>query len=415
MELVKKFKTSDSALNLIRELFSNERDALINHFGKEQSSAEETTLAVSIAEEARSNQAWIKCDCIDTPAAFLYPRLTESGAFTLVRPCSLRQAVHSQYCPFHHTTVLLENEKADKPKKVRGNNFLLLSYPKDESTATGAGQLISASDAHKRDATHTISNLTWNLITILDQAKACRLSNDHYPSYKVICDAVRAYALEQRLSLDNDLCLHDVLLVSIKHRFNFFNNLRQSTKFDDGQRKQGYILTLVHSVDDKTLHCSGDTECVIEGNIETQNPSAVASGPFIALILCGELKPGSGYFTYLRASLLPVYSLQLPFPVFSVQTRFLFKQLVSWRMYWASKSEDYHIEWSLTDDPEILGIINLVDPETGNSISVIDKSAVEATKSYEEYTTLSELIVHSPEDDVLAFKKSISSGLWGRE
>ena len=414
MELIHKIKTSDSTLNTIRVLVPHEREALINHFGKEQSSGEEATLAVSIAEEARNIQAWIKCDCIDSQAAYLYPRLTESGIVTLVRPCSLRQTVHSQYCAFHHTTVILENEKTDKLKKVRGVNFLLLSSPKAESTSTGAGQLITTNDSQKRETTNTISNLTWNLITILDQANVCLLSNDHYPSYKVICDAVRAYALEQRLSLDDDLTLHDVLLVSIKHRFNFFNNLRQSTKFGATQRKQGYILTLVNSIEKNTLHCSGDIECVIEGNIESHHDLTVESGPFIALILCGEIKPGSGYFTYLRASLLPIYSLQLPFPVFSVQTRHLFKQLVSWRMYWSSKSEDYHIRWSLSHDPDVRGIMNLVDPETGNSITVVDESAIDPSNSDEGFTSTVN-IVHSPENDVLTFKKSISTGLWGRE
>jgi hypothetical protein len=401
MDLISKFKIADNKSSLIRKLDGAERNAVISYFGLDKADDYQAEIALKIALEAKTSDAWIRCDCRVDQQPFIYPRLTETGSVTLVRPCSLNQTVHSEHCPFHLTYKqrITSNTVIDSKRP----HFLLLKHNDNSNLARG---LITQKVDKPARTNH--SNITWNFLSLLERSAVFTLSNAHFPSYKLISDAILEYAKTVFVDGDKIKTLNDILLSSIKYQYIFFEKLR-GAKNVEGYPAQGYIITIVDSITDKTLHCSTGIDCKVIGSIDISDDT---TGPFLGFILCGESKPGNGYFNYLKASLISVYSRALPFPVFSSDGRELLKQLISWRMYWDQKGEDYSINWSIESDPKALGVMSINDTDSGASVLVMtEKMAANSDKRFIKQET----IIFCSNTDIIDFKKNLSKGLWGKE
>lgn len=406
MKIVSKQNAGGKEQSVIRTLNYAESLALKNFYGLDIASPENEILAVRIAKLAKSSNAWLLCDCRADPPAYLYPRLTESGSVTLVRPCSLRQTIHDFSCPFHHATEV--SSRSDKTTTlIRKPKYALLSVKKTDKPKQLSTSLNTSNKAHKH------SLLAWNMLSLLNDSNAFKLSDHHFPSFKVICDEIRRVAKEKPLWSDTKMSLDDILLVSIKHRFSYFTKLRDNAEFRSNHRKQGYAITLVEFIENNELRCMTGEIIKIEGEIKYL--CGRSSGPYIALLQCAEQKEGSGYFSFLKAVLIPIYSRSLPFVVFSNEGREMMRQLIAWRMYWQKKGEDFQIGWFLGSDQDVNGVFSISDEETGRSVAVANLSIEKKIMDYDfSDFSVPKPIIYDEKQDLMLFKQTISKALWGR-
>lgn len=398
-----------NALRLVKELSSIEREAIIQQFSVLKSpTPRQSTIALELAALAKSSDAWIQCDCMpELKPAFLFPRQTESGAVTLVRPRPPRQNPHHPSCVFFLENLPVSDTVAPQNKQ-QINDFCLLKpvfLHKDETSNDTDGQL-------HREA-HELPRLTRILFDLIADAGLNRVhSHEHsfVNPYKSIYNA----ALKP-LWPSSELKLSDVLTSSKEMKFYYMliNRLKTIKGFND-RRKQGYFVTLIDTFNDSSITV-GTTAIEVKGAVHA--PSRVPRGPYWAILLVGEAKPGSNYFQALRASVWPAYSEKFPFIVDSDPERNTLKELLSWRLYWKDRGLDFTIKkplnWNTVVRPDFL----IQDDETGETVIIEtmgsdDKDYLDRKlKMHKDMQLIGPVIEHRPGDESLAFKKSITAAL----
>ncbi|MFT5723870.1 MAG: hypothetical protein ACI9JN_000987 [Bacteroidia bacterium] len=393
MEIVSKHNSIDDMV-VHQSLSELERKALIANFAHENATSDQSRTAKEILEQAKRKNAWIRCDCLTEQAALLFPRLTHSGVYTLVRPCPVRQIPHSDSCAFY----LSESDSMAGQGDTQSvqTNYCLLAVDKPKSEKSTSSRPTSQSTDKK------LSTLSTIFLRLLAEADTFRLSNHHYPSFNQIAINLKKVASTQPLWVGSSLKLSTVLLTNIKKRVPFFFHMRNQDGFDQAHRKQGFMLVQVKIVSGKTLVCHDNTALEITGSIDCHGAKDADS--YLALILCGESVEGNGYFVNYRASLISVYSEKIPFITTSPEHHLLIKRLIAWRQYWRNKNYDFELHYPLSIGSEmpLKPSILVSDTETGKRLSI--STDIHCDEFHFE-----------PEQPVKDFNIAVSKELWASE
>jgi len=404
---------------VIRTLTEQEQKALVLVFAAgrpEVLTDERKKIAHDLVAFTKTHGAWLRCDCKpSSEPAYLFPRQTELGTLTLVRPRPPRQIGHAEHCPFFLCDAPPSSEIDVKPSDLSVTDLCLLR-PDIEGSAAPSNPKKQA-DA-PREQTDRPPRLTRILYMLLEKA-GLNSADKHFPF-----DPLRAiYKQAQQIPMwrSADVMLADVLATvsSKSHYFALFNRLKNEQKLSaQNRRVQGYIVSMAESFTENSVVLSCGLTVAVEGKISA--PARVPKGPFWVILLVAEKRYGSRFFEAVRASILPLYKETYPFIVDSDPERETLGALLSWQYYWKGKGLDFTVtkplDLSKTVRPDFL----VIDDESGRQV-VIETMGSKDSDYIEQKTRMhakmsieyGPVIQHHPGDDAFQFKRSISAELVG--
>lgn len=402
MKIVKKVDLSE-----ISVLNEKERAAIFSHYCSHTATLEEQQLAQSIATEARAAGSWIQCDCMpELMPACLFPRLTDSGMVTLVRPRPPRQNRHAQTCPFYLSDLPPSGYQPPVISKNEIKDFCLLKNELSHHETKVSSTTIPA------EAKPRLTKLTRVLIQLINLAGLTKI-DDLYPFH----DFNRAvYVAAKNLPMWHDapITLSDVLstCTTTSHYYSLVNRLKAEKRFKN-KRKQGYVVTLATTFTDLSVTLISGQEVKLLAKIKDKPADKI--GPYWVIILLAEQNEGSNYFEAIRAALIPAYSDKLPIPVQNGNQRDTLRFLISWRLYWKQRSEDFSIIKPLSISEEHQPDFIIEDKESGNQLVIEcmdgkdDEYLSNKTLIQTQFRSIGEVLEHSSECNALEFKKRITS------
>lgn len=398
---------------VVRILTTADREAIIATYCSKEPTDEQIERASSISDFAKSSGSWVLCDCQSSAPAYLFPRLTESGHVTLVRPRPPRQQAHANSCPFY----LDDSEPVSSPptpvpatsKPDSDFCFLKPDKPKSQMPVEPAGG--------QSKAVKNLPKLTRLMFMLLEGAGINTL-DDKFP-YDRHPNETFKFAKTIPLYPGASITIADYLstVSQPSHYYALIARLKADNRLaETGNRKQGFVLSLANSFDDKSVTLTCGLELEVVGTIAA--PTRVPTGPYWCLLLIGEQKDGSNYFEALRASIWPAYTEKTPFVVDSQPERDTLKLLISWKMYWREKGEHYVISKPIDFSSHIRPDFLVTDPESGKNVvietmgskeqSYLDKKVV----MHQLMTTrFGKVVEHRQGDDVLTFKKAVTAAM----
>jgi hypothetical protein len=397
---------------IVRELTRNEREAVITAYcHSKEATEEQINVASRISALAKTSGSWILCDCQSSAPAYLFPRLTESGHVTLVRPRPPRQQAHANCCPFflEDSEPSLAAPVPPTSKPISDFCFLKLEKPKSE--------LVGEPSNGRPNTVKHLPKLTKLMFMLLEGA-GLNCLDEHFP-YDRHPNATYKFAKTIPLYPGANLTVADYLstVSQPSHYYALVTRLRGDQRLvDSGQRKQGFVLSLANEFDEKSVTLSCGLVLKVVGTIAA--PTRVPTGPYWCLLLIGEHRAGSNFFEALRASLWPAYTEKTPFVVDSQPERETLKNLISWNMYWKDKGEHYIISKPLDFHTHVRPDFVVTDPESGKR-AVIEtmgsKDQAYLDKKIEMHEMMAsnygKVVEHRPGDDVLTFKKAVTAAL----
>lgn len=396
---------------IIRGLSALERQAVIDvHANTKQATEEQHQIALKVVSFAKSAGAWLQCDCrTGLEPSFLFPRQTESGSVTLVRPRPPRQQGHAAQCPF----FLPDSEHSDKdPTGTQSeplDDFCLL---KNETNTTSPP---TSSPGGISQTVRNLPKLTRMLFSLIEGAGLNILSDQFQFDY---LKAIYKYSTSLPMWKNSPIFLSDVLstVVLPGHLFSLTNRLKLEKRFAaHNKRVQGYAVGIADRFTENSIILPCGYEIKVVGSIAA--PSRVPSGPYWFMILVGSRTATSNYFENLRATVWPAYSEKLPVPVDSDPERHTLKELISWRLYWQDKGEAYIVIKPLDLTTNVRPDFLVQDSESGNRIVIEtmgseDESYLQRKSSMHELMSqIGPVIEHRKGDDSLAFKKSVTAAI----
>ncbi|MAA93009.1 MAG: hypothetical protein CML21_00595 [Rheinheimera sp.] len=401
-------------LRVIRSLNDAERRAILAHYGHGNASSSQQTLAQSVASFAKSSESWIKCDCAtnNTPA-YLFPRQNDTGTITLVRPRPPRQNPHGTSCPFYLADLPQETEAGNAYKSpALIQDFCLLSPDNLSEGPSNEPRVGQQTPSRKQ-----LPRLTRVLLNLLDSAGINHL-DESFP-FSEHHKAIYKSASMMPMWPGANLMLSDVLSTSttVSHYYSLVNRLKSEKRFGSKRRKQGYVIALATAFSEYSVTLQSGQEVKLLGKIAA--PSRVPNGPYWAIILIAEPRAGSNYFDPIRASLWPAYSERLPFVVDSDPERHTLKELISWRLYWRDRGQDFAITKPLDFSTSVKPDFVIVDNESGNQVvietmgSKDEKYLLRKVHTHEQMARIGPVIEHRVDDDSLTFKKSVTAAMMG--
>lgn len=398
---------------LVRELTQNEREAVIaTYCNSKAATDEQINVASRISALAKTSGSWILCDCQASAPAYLFPRLTESGHVTLVRPRPPRQQAHAISCPFYledSEPALAEPFTATSKPMINDFCFLKPEKPKSEFVGEPAG-------GHSK----TVKNLPklTKLMFMLLEGAGLNCLDEHFP-YHRHPNATYKFAKTIPLYPGANITVADYLSTPSQpsHYYSLVTRLKADQQLvDSGHRKQGFVLSLATAFDERSVTLACGLALKVVGTIAA--PSRVPTGPYWCLLLIGEQRAGSNFFEALRASVWPAYTEKTPFVVDSQPERETLKNLISWNMYWREKGEHYIISKPLDFNTHVRPDFVVTDPESGKCVVVEtmgSKDKLYLDRKIEMHQLMSshygKVIEHRPGDDILTFKKAVTAAM----
>lgn len=397
---------------IVRELTRNEREAVIAAYCHSKEATEEQILVASrITSLAKTSGSWILCDCQSSAPAYLFPRLTESGHVTLVRPRPPRQQAHANSCPF----FLEDSEPAPAapvpPTSKPISDFCFLKPEKVKSDLVG-----KPSDG-RPNAVKYLPKLTKLMFMMLEGA-GLNCLDENFP-YDRHPNATYKFAKTIPLYPGAIITVADYLstVTQPSHYYALVSRLKADQRLvTSGHRKQGFVLSLANAFDDESVTLTCGLVLKVVGTIAA--PTRVPTGPYWCLLLIGEQRAGSNFFEALRASIWPAYTEKTPFVVDSQPERETLKNLISWNRYWREKGEHYTISKPLDFNTHVRPDFVVTDPESGRCVVIetmgskdqayLDKK----TEMHQLMTTnYGKVVEHRPGDDAFIFKKAVTAAM----
>lgn len=304
--------------------------ALVAAFTKDKHTTTEHRLAMQLLRKARENNLWLTCPCNEH--AFLFPRYTPNGEFTVVRT----RDGHTPDCEFSRTKILSEITEADDYRFLDLNKSVV-NFDKMERFAWEILESSGMTELSKTSVP-TVSNI----------------KNDNASFYDIACWPGAEYTVGE------------LLCVSVKYRIPFFKHLSRLSAWPAYSIRQGFLFTLVTEVEEQSITCIGGRKLVFE------KPFAYRSHllPAWGLIVVTESHPGNAFFVPTSMVLYPVYSEKLTLPIHSKRDRDLLRLLLSWRAYWASKGKDIGIQKVRPIKGGYSDGFDVICSETSRSLSV---------------------------------------------
>lgn len=398
---------------VIRTLSDEEVKAVINvHTGGKNATERQQKIALEVAAFAKSSAAWLQCDCNPiTAPSYLFPRQTESGAITLVRPRPPRQMGHALTCPFYLSeSSPLEVENADPAvSNLELHDFCLL---KNEGTTNGTSTEKSGQAA---TSTKNLPKLTRMLFSILEGSGLNTLSDDYPFDY---LKSIFRYSRTLPMWKNSPMVLADVLstITLPGHLFSLCKRLKVENRFaEHNKRPQGYAIGIAQNFTENSIILPCGYEIKVVGAISA--PNRVPKGPYWFMILVGARSAESRFFENLRATIWPAYSEKLPIPVDSDPERYTLKELISWTLYWQSKGDAYTVMKPLDFTTNVRPDFIVQDCESGNRVVIETMGSNDGaylTRKKEMHELMSRyghVIEHRIGDDSLAFKKSVTTAI----
>lgn len=396
---------------VIHTLSELERQSVINHFGKSSATTTQLQAAHKIATLAKASEAWIQCDCSGEQfPAYLFPRQSDTGAVTLVRPRPPRQNAHSSLCPFYLSDLPQANLIEHSSSSTRIQDFCLL---KPDSLSVAAKKETPLAEPSTR--AQQLPRLTRVLLNLLDAAGINHL-DDGFP-FSEYHRAIYRTTTNIPMWPGSSMMLSDVISTTstTAHYFSLINRLKSEKRFGSKKRKQGYVISLAKSFTDFSLTLQSGQTINLLGKIAA--PSRVPTGPYWAIILIAESRAGSNYFDAIRASLWPAYSEKLPFVVDSDPERHTLKELISWRLYWRDRGEDFAIIKPLDFSTPIKPDFIVLDKESGSQVVIETMGSKDESylsrkvETHAQMAKIGPVIEHRVNDDSFQFKKALTAAV----
>lgn len=397
-------------LREIKALTDVERLAVIANYTASNPTQKQHNIAQDIASFAKTSEAWLQCDCMpDEQPAFLFPRQTDSGTITFVRPRPPRQNSHHASCPFH--LEALEQTKEHASGRTDSINDFCLLKPEKQPKLEGKNDSKSVGV----NKSESIPRLTRILFNLLDASGINKLDdsfpwNDPYlPIYRV-ASTIPMWP-GSKFMLSEALSAH----ASIAYYYRLLNRLKSHSIFGHDRRKQGYFITLITDFNDYSLTLHGGHTITVVGKVTA--PNRVPTGPYWAIIHVAEVREGSNYFDAIRASVWPAYSDRLPFVIDSDIERETLRELISWRLYWHQKGEDYKIIKPLDFNTTVKPDFVVCDKESGAQVVIETMGSNDETylerkrRMHEAMSKIGPVIEHRSGDNSLSFKKKLTAAI----
>lgn len=401
-----------STFRQLRQLTDLEQASVIANYAGGNPTDKQRFIAQEIASFTKSSEAWLECNCMPVHSpAYLFPRQTDSGTITFVRPRPPRQNPHSPHCPFYLDELQSDPSQSKTNTSGTINDFCILKPEKTSSSSKPPSPEFSASLSSEK----ALPRLTRILLNLLDQAHINKLDN-HFPFFDAY---LPIYRLSSTIPMwpGSTMMLSEVLSAhtSIAYYYRLVNRLKSMPKFSQSHRKQGYFVTLVSEFSEYSLTLNSGHSIQVVGKVT--GPNRVPAGPYWAIVLVAETREGSNYFDAIRASVWPAYSEKLPFPVDSDFERATLRDLISWRLYWSQKGHEFTITKPLDFSTPIKPDFLVLDKESGAQVVIETMGSDDETyldrkrRTHIEMRKLGPLIEHRPSDEALAFKKHITAAI----
>ena len=304
--------------------------ALVASFTKDTHTTTEHRLAMQLLRKARENNLWLTCPCNEQ--AFLFPRYTPNGDFTVVRT----RDGHSGECVFARTKVLSNISETDDYRFLDDTKSVV-NFDKMERFA-------------------------WK---ILEVSGMTELSNTSVPAISNIKNAHASF-YDIACWPGATVTVGELLCVSVKYRVPFYKHLSRLGDWPADSIRQGFLFTLVTDVQGQSITCIGGRKLEFEKPFDYQSLLL----PAWALIIVTESHPGNAFFVPTSMVLYPVYSEKLTLPIHSKGDGDLLRLLMSWRAYWSSKGKEIRIKKNRPINAEYADGFDVFCSETSRSLTV---------------------------------------------
>jgi hypothetical protein len=270
--------------------------SLLRCYVSKDPNPEDVATVKALLRQSRESDAWLECDCRGALGAFLFPRKTPTGGYTLARPPHGSAYSHAENCPFHHADFSVVFSQDEKP------SFDIYSAGVDVASL---GKPLAGL-------------LEW----LLELGGLFHYDADSHFSYIAYLVDIQQRLAEQPL-LTNGIPLTKIVSTHNKHVVPFYKSLNR-IEFPDDSEPHGYVIALIDSIESQHVH--------LHSGIKVKTRTTLVSptnttGPFWGLLLIAQSSPG--YFECQGGVVLPAYSAKQPFAVLSDAERSMFKQLIS--------------------------------------------------------------------------------------
>ncbi|RIA46402.1 hypothetical protein DFR49_0943 [Hephaestia caeni] len=368
------------------------RDALVRWYTGDGNHHDEET-GVVLVQQARLGERWIACDCLGPGAAppLMTPAyLSEAETFYLRRLTGNGRPEHRLDCPFFHEQSApdqITNRDPTSPVDRPDGYFSVLhSAPvrlSQQPEESGGGR-------ERHAYVPRLARLLWRLLDLSGRNRAGLPDNCERG---IANEFAAIQAIAERLEVAPGIELARTLWThgSAFQRKRVYAGLRAlATTWPSGHAPQAFLLLFAHEVQGHTVHAAGCDPIKVATRV--QHPSvhgAAIAGPYLVLIVIGELPQAKGYAP-LRAYAQPVYSGQRFIPVDSEFERSTLRDLLRIQHRLHERGHDSSILKPLFDIQTPAGncrpdfIIETCSRATGESRAAVVESMGFDVESYHD-------------------------------
>lgn len=357
------------------------REALIRWYsGKGNHHDEEA--GVILVEQARLGDMWIACDCLgpSTAPPLMTPAyLSEAETFYLRRLTGPGRPEHRLDCPFFHAQSTPSQTAAADPVRPVDRPEGYFSVLKSAPVRLARAPDDSAGGRVRHPHIPRLARLMWRLIDLAGRNQATMSGNGERgiaSEFAAIQQVAGHIEVAPGVELARVLWTHGS---AFRHRRVYAGIRALAPRWPRGHAPQGFLLLFASGIEGNIIHAAGCDP--IEVATRIQHPSihgTPVAGPYLALIVIGELPQVKGYAP-LRAYAQPIYSGQRFIPVDSDFERTVLRDLLRIQHRLDEHRYDSAITKPLFDIQTPAGncrpdfIIEIYSRETGeNRIAIVE-------------------------------------------
>lgn len=306
------------------------RDALVRwYIGKGNHHDEEA--GVVLVEQARLGDMWIACDCLGAQVAppLMTPAyLSEAETFYLRRLTGPGRPEHRLDCPFFHAQAAPGHMATADPVRPVDRPEGYFSVLKSAPVRLARAPEDSAGGRVRQPHIPRLARLMWRLIDLAGRNQAMLSPSGERgiaSEFAAIQQAAGHIEVAPGVELARVLWTHGS---AFRHRRVYAGIRALASRWPRGHAPQGFLLLFANGIEGNIIHAAGCDP--IEVATRIQHPSihgTPVAGPYLALIVIGELPQVKGYAP-LRAYAQPIYSGQRFIPVDSDFERTVLRDLL---------------------------------------------------------------------------------------
>ena len=325
---------------------------------------------------------WIACDCLgpSTAPPLMTPAyLSEAETFYLRRLTGPGRPEHRLDCPFFHAQSTPSQTAAADPVRPVDRPEGYFSVLKSAPVRLARAPDDSAGGRVRHPHIPRLARLMWRLIDLAGRNQATMSGNGERgiaSEFAAIQQVAGHIEVAPGVELARVLWTHGS---AFRHRRVYAGIRALAPRWPRGHAPQGFLLLFASGIEGNIIHAAGCDP--IEVATRIQHPSihgTPVAGPYLALIVIGELPQVKGYAP-LRAYAQPIYSGQRFIPVDSDFERTVLRDLLRIQHRLDEHRYDSAITKPLFDIQTPAGncrpdfIIEIYSRETGeNRIAIVE-------------------------------------------